>query len=156
MRNRLALLAILVLALAAFSPGALAAGKGKIPSKTVAAPEEGIWQVKITPDPDAAAKGEKESEDQLLLRKGRFHSPGCDAFGFGPAPYRTAGGTWMSDTESKTDGRIHWHGEVSGDSISGEMVWTKTDGTVLKYGFTGSRASAQTSQTQSSGGKPRN
>ena len=104
------------------------------------ATEQGTWNVTVTPGADAAAKGEKESADTLVLKGGKFHSTGCDAYGFGPASYKVDGNHWMADTESKKEGKIHWHGAVSGDSVSGQMTWTKTDGSVLNYTFSGARA----------------
>ena len=158
MRNRLALLLILAMVLSLVGAPARAAGKSKASAKPAAPPEAGSWKVKVIPDADAAAKGEKESDDTLVLKNGKFHSPACDPYGFLPAPYRVEGSTWISDTESKTDGKIHWHGEASGDSMTGRMVWTKPDGSVLNYTFSGSRAGSQGSQTQKSagGGKSQN
>src|SRR5574341_1015822 len=135
MRNWLAVLGVLLVALILVSTQAQA--------KSAASAEKGTWEVKVMPDDEASAKGEKESDDTLTFMKGKFHSTGCDPYGFGPAAYKMDGNTWMSDTESKTDGRLHWHGEVSGDTINGRMTWTKPDGTVLNYTFEGHRAGAQ-------------
>jgi hypothetical protein len=162
MRHGPARMLILVMVLSGVGAAALAAGKPagkpKGSAKPATPPEAGSWKVRVTPDAGATAKGEKEIEDTLVLKNGKFHSPACDPYGFLPAPYRVEGSTWISDTESKTDGKIHWHGEASGDSMTGWMVWTKLDGSMLNYTFTGSRAGSQGSQTQPSpgGGKSKN
>jgi len=124
---------ILVIGLA----GAIPLEKGKI------SPEVGSWKVKITPDPVAAAKGEKEGDDVLTFKDGRFHSTGCDSYGFGDAPYKMDGNKWSADTESKTDGKIHWSGDVKGEAISGKMTWTKLDSSTLNYAIQGSRTTEQ-------------
>lgn len=133
MRNRLFVPGVLILAVAVTLASTAATAKGKSGA-------EGVWNVKITPDANASAKGEKESDDSLILKSGKFHSTGCDPFGFGPAPYRTEDNHFMADTQSPKEGRIHWHGEVAGDSVSGQMTWTKPDGSVLNYTFTGARS----------------
>jgi len=146
MRNGLFAFGLLILVLAVASPGAALAARGK-------AGEEGTWKVKVTPDAASAAKGEKEFDDTLVLRKGKFRSTACEAHGFGEAPYRVEGSHWMSDAGSRKEGRNHWHGEVTGDSVEGQMTWTRADGSVLNYTFTGSRAGEQpqTRQTRKSG-----
>jgi len=146
MRNGIIAFGLLILALAFVSPGAALAAKGK-------AGEEGAWKVKVTPDAATAAKGEKEFDDTLTLRKGKFRSTAGEAHGFEEAPYRVEGNHWMSDAGSPKEGRTHWHGQVSGDSVEGEMTWTRAEGTVLNFTFTGSRAGEQpqTRQTPKSG-----
>jgi len=150
MRNRLAWLAILVLVLAALSPLAMAGGKGKSEGKPPTPPEAGNWKVVVTPDADAAAKGEKAFDDTLILHKAKFKSTACVPYGFDSAPYKVEAGAWMSDMESQKEGKSHWHGEVSGDSITGKMTWTKPDGTVFNYTFSGTRTGEQATQTQKS------
>lgn len=141
MRNRLAVFGVLLVALAAASAGLLAKGESS--------PEVGTWNVKVVPDAEGATKGEKEFDDTLTLKKGKFKSSACEPYGFGSTPYTVEGSSWMTDQESKNEGKSHWHGEVSGDAMSGKMTWTKPDGTVLNYAFQGTRAAAQT-QTRKS------
>ena len=133
MRNGLFAFGLLILALAVASQGAALAARGK-------AGEEGTWNVKVVPDAATAAKGEKEFDGTLVLRKGKFRSTACEPQGFREAPYRVEGSHWMSDAASPTEGRKHWHGEVTGDSVKGQMTWTRANGAVLNYTFTGVRA----------------
>lgn len=142
MRNRFAAVSVVFVALVMTTTMVVA--------KETPAGEEGVWKVTVTPDEEASAKGEQVFDDTLELRGGKFHSTACEAYGFGSAPYQTEGKSWMSDTESKTEGKAHWHGEIQGDSMTGKMTWTKADGTVMNYTFSGHRAGAQT-QTRKSG-----
>ena len=144
MRNKSWALPVLVVALVATAGMALLPAKAKVKVNV-----EGTWNVHVTPEAGAAAKGEKEFDDTLLLQKGKFHSSACDAYGFGQTPYRVEENHWMSDGVSTKEGKNHWHGEVTGDSVSGQMTWTKADGSVLNYTFTGTRAAAE-SQTKGS------
>ena len=156
MGKRLASAAIVLLALALVPASSEAAGKAKTPGKPKAAghpkaappPEEGTWKVTVVPDSEAAAKGEREFDDTLILGKGKFKSTASAPHGFGEAAYRTEAGTIMADMSSPKEGTNHWHAEVSGDAISGKMTWTKSDGTVLHYSFSGARAGKQGPQSQ--------
>jgi len=143
MRYGLFAFGILILVLAVASPGASLAARKKTG-------EEGTWKVKVTPDAATAARGEKEFDDTLVLRKGKFRSTACEPQGFGEAQYRVEGSHWMSDAGSPVEGRKHWHGEVTGDSVEGQMTWTRANGAVLNYTFVGSRAGEQP-QTRKSG-----
>jgi hypothetical protein len=140
-RNKFFAPGVLVLALVLGSAGPAFAAKAK-PG------EQGNWKVKVTPDAASAAKGEKEFDDTLVLSKGKFRSTACEPFGFGESPYRLEGNNWLTDGLSKKEGKNHWHGEIAGDSVTGQMTWTKPDGSVMNYTFTGTRAPAQ-SQTKS-------
>jgi hypothetical protein len=139
LRNKSLTPGVLVLVLALGFAGTAAAAKGAKKN----AGEEGTWTVKVTPDAASAAKGEKEFDDTLVLHKGKFRSSACEAYGFGEAAYRVEGNHWMADGASPKEGRNHWHGELTGGTVDGEMTWTKLDGSVLNYTFTGSRAPAQ-------------
>jgi len=78
---------------------------------------------------DQGEKGEKaESKDTLIFKDGRFHSLGCDQYGFGDGAYTTKveGDTihFIADTMSDKKGRMHWEGTVKGDMIDVSYVWT--------------------------------
>ena len=157
MRNRFARLAILVVAALVLSSPALATAKGKStgntrhkPAPAPAPPEAGRWTVNVVPESETASKGEKEFDDTLVLNKGKFSSTACIPYGFGTVPYRVEAGTWIANMESPKEGKAHWHAEVTGDSISGKMTWTKPDGTVLSYAFSGARTGGSGAQTQKS------
>ncbi len=129
------------LALAALASPALA----RKPSRS---PEQGTWKIRVTPDGDAAAKGEKQTEDTLMIEQGILRLTTWDSYGFPPTPYSLQGTTFTADPVSKQAGKIHWSGMVTGDAVAGRMVWTKKDGLVLSYTFSGSRAPRQKAKKQ--------
>jgi len=144
MRNALLALGFLILALAVASPGTALAGRGKkgqeeTQKAKVKVSPDGTWKVKLTPDAASLAKGGQEFEDTLILRKGKFRSTAGEAEGFGEGPCRVDGSHWLSDVVSKAGGSRHWHGELNADQVEGEMTWTRADGAVLNYTFTGNR-----------------
>jgi len=116
--------------------------------KPTRSPEQGTWKVKVTPDGDAASKGEKQTEDTLMIEQGIFRSTAWDPYGFPPVPYTLQGTTFTADPVSRQAGKIHWSGIVSGDTVAGRMLWTKKDGSVLNYTFSGTRAPQQKAKKQ--------
>jgi hypothetical protein len=108
--------------------------------------EYGTWNVRVTPDSDAAARGEKAAKDTLLLQQGVFRSEAWYMYGFTSAGYKVHGSDFSVDTESRQNGKIRWTGLITGDSIAGRMVWTRKDGTVLNYTFFGTRAEVEKSK----------
>jgi len=108
--------------------------------------EYGTWNVRITPDSDAAAKGEKASTDKLILQQGVFRSETWYLYGFTSAGYTIHDKDFSVDTESRKNGKMHWSGLVDGDSIAGRLVWTTKDGSVLTYTFSGTRAAEETTK----------
>src|SRR5215831_12616636 len=110
MGNKRLVAGVVIFALALAGAGSPRAATSKKPKKPKVS-EEGTWTVKVTPDAPSASKGEKEFDDTLILRKGKFRSTACEAHGFGEAAYRTEENHWMADGASLSEGKIHWHGE---------------------------------------------
>jgi hypothetical protein len=154
MTSRLGRAAFFALVLASFLCLAAAGGKKATGKPAGPGPEEGTWKVIVTPDSEAATRGEKEFDDTLILHKGKFKSAACAPYGFDTASYTIAEGAWKADARSPKEGTSHWHGEVTGDSVSGKMTWTKSDGTVLNYSFRGARSGQQGGQTPTTPGAP--
>jgi len=102
--------------------------------------EYGTWKVRITPDADAVAKGEKATEDSLVLYQGVFRSEGWALHGFASVGYTMKDNAFTVDMPSGQNGKIHWSGIINGDSIAGRMAWTTKDGTVLNFTYSGTRA----------------
>lgn len=102
------------------------------------------WSVKVTPDAMAAGKGEKTFDDVLVADGGLVTMSECIKWGFRPSKYTTeqAGSGWSFRTEqtSEKEGTSIWTADIAGDTISGKLVWTKKDGTVLNYAFEGKKA----------------
>ncbi len=103
--------------------------------------EEGSWNLKVTPDAGAVAQGEKATTDTLTLQQGFLRSKGSTSeHAFGTGPYTIKGSEFTAQIKSNYEGKIDWSGMWTGDTIAGRMVWTRRDGTVLTYTFSGTRA----------------
>ncbi len=89
-----------------------------------------------------AGKSDAE-EESMEFRGGRFHSVGCDDYGFTTGAYmavRSAETTaFQCETTSVKEGRIQWHGTVRGDSIEGAFTWSKAGQRPIEYAFKGTR-----------------
>ena len=77
-----------------------------------------------------AQKGKKtEGKDELIFKDGKFHSIGCDPYGFGDGTYTStmAGNTitFETETQSAKEGKIKWMGTVKGDTIDVTYTWYK-------------------------------
>lgn len=103
----------------------------------------GKWKIKVTPDKETAAKGEKEFDDELIFADGKVTSTGCVPYGFNASPYKTQkkekGTKWETDQVSEKEGKAHWSGKIKGDEIKGNMTWSKKDGATLHYTFAGKK-----------------
>ena len=109
-------------------------------------PFEGTrWKVTVTPDSDAANAGQKEFADVLVFKGGKFISETCVKYGFEPVEYNeemSPGGftaTFTAEPKSEKEGTAKWRGTIAASDMRGEMTWTKKDGTVLGYTFSGER-----------------
>src|SRR5256885_17259697 len=97
----------------------------------------GKWNTTVTPDEDARHAGEKDLKDQLIFKGGTFSSTAFAKRGFDPGPYDeemhpgSVGGFTAIQTGKSGEGNIKWSGFVAAGELSGTLVWTKKDGTVL-------------------------
>jgi hypothetical protein len=87
---------------------------------------------------EVGEKGKKGEKDTLHFADGRFHSAGCDAYGFADAPYTAAlasdgSVTWTAETSSSKEGKISWTGKVKGDKLEGTYVWAKPGQAPIDY-----------------------
>ena len=105
----------------------------------------GTWKVILSPDEDAARAGEKEAKDTFTFRGSLFKSKTFEARGYKEAEFEddTRAGlvaTFKAKVKSEKDGGTAvWTGTSTGQDITGELTWTKKDGTELKYAFKGTR-----------------
>jgi hypothetical protein len=105
----------------------------------------GAWKIEVTPDEDSRSAGSKEFKDTLTFKGNQVTSTTLAAKGFAAMLYEedTRGGivaTFKAEGKSKKgEGAVVWTGTSSGGQIKGELTWTKDDGKVLKYEFTGER-----------------
>ena len=128
MRKTILVLACLVAVLGLARAAAAADAKGALDGKTF---------VGETGEKGKAA-GAKAEKDTLHFADAKFHSTGCDAYGFTEAPYTAttaADGTiqWTSEATSAKEGKIHWKGTVKGDTLTGTFTWTKAGQAPIDY-----------------------
>lgn len=104
---------------------------------------DGKWKITITPDEENPGN-EKEYEDLLTFGGSKFFSTKFLALGFKPVVFesdtrRGPLGTFIAKPESEKNGTMEWRGTTTGVDITGEMTWTKADGTALRYTYKGER-----------------
>jgi hypothetical protein len=80
-------------------------------------------------------------KDEMSFNAGRFHSKGCDQYGFGDAPYTAVAAgdavSFSAETTSPTEGKIVWSGTVKDDAVTGTMLWTKQGQAPITYNVKG-------------------
>jgi len=99
---------------------------GDAGGKTAASP--GVLDGKVFVVETGEMGKKTEGKDTLSFRNGKFHSLGCDQYGFGDAAYQTSSEgdavTFTAETISAKKGKIRWEGTVRGDKIDARYVWT--------------------------------
>src|SRR6187397_1937092 len=106
---------------------------------------EGKWKVKVEPDEDTRKAGAKEYDETFTITPSKFVSEACKKHGFGETNYvedsRRFGPTaFTAEATSEKEGKAKWSATVTVNEITGELVWTKKDGTELHYSFKGSKS----------------
>ncbi|HET6267555.1 MAG TPA: hypothetical protein VFG11_07545 [Acidobacteriota bacterium] len=85
---------------------------------------------------------EAADKDTLSFADGKLHSSSCDQYGFKPSDYTAHKDEdkikFESTSDSEKEGKIVWKGTVTGDSIEGTMVWSKSGQKDIEYWFKGS------------------
>jgi hypothetical protein len=107
-------------------------------------PFEGHWIVTLEPDEDARHAGEKGMQDTLTFQGGKFSSQEFKKRGFEPVDYdedtrRFGPATFTALGSSKTDGKIKWTGTSTASALSGDVTWTRKDGTEIHFSYKGER-----------------
>ena len=102
------------------------------------------WKIKVTPDDDARRAGEKDFDDVLIFKGATFMSQTYAKYGFKPVNYdddtrRFGPATFTATPESEKGGKAKWTGTVTATAIKGDLVWTKKNGDVMSYSYTGER-----------------
>lgn len=102
----------------------------------------GAWQLQVEPDDASQDAGAVAFEDAILVAEGYVSS---EAFG----PYGFAGGAVVESDEddnvfgstltSSSQGTLAMVAQAAGGNISGQLVWQKADGAVMRYNFSGQR-----------------
>ena len=102
--------------------------------------EKTTWKIKAEP----SEGGGKAFDDTISFKGGKFESKMLKDKGFDPADYednttRAGLGGFKATQKSEKEGEAVWTGTVTATEIKGELKWTKKDGSVVQYTYTGSR-----------------
>jgi len=133
MYSRLAIAFCAALVCVAAGPRAIKLGTGD--------PYPGTWNITLSP----SDTGGKQFDEVLTFANNQLSAKVMATHGFGPAPYdediRGLGQSKFSCKQtSDTEGKIDWQGYTTGQDLTGTMTWTKKDGSVVHYDFTGSKS----------------
>jgi len=104
----------------------------------------GSWKITVSPDDDASKAGEKEIKDKITFEGSKFLSATWKKQKFEAVAYEEDSRSglvakFIAKPQSKTAGKMEWTGTATGNQITGEITWTKPDGTVLNYAFEGEK-----------------
>jgi hypothetical protein len=108
-------------------------------------PFEGTaWHITVTPDDDARGAGERPFEDNITFKASKFLSEhfkdkGFDAVEFDSDTRRGPLAAFTVNAKSDKNGTLKWTGSTTGPTISGDLVWTKADGSVVNFSYTGDK-----------------
>ena len=104
-----------------------------------AADVNGAWALEVQPTHDTDPTAKRFREEVLFL-EGTFSAAASAMYGFAPATYTLENGAFNIALTSNAHGTQVWTGTRSGQVLNGTLVWTKPDGRVLRYTFTGEPA----------------
>jgi len=90
---------------------------------------------------EISEKGKKAEPDTLVFKKGKFHSKGCDEYGFEKVKYtaQKEGNaiSWEAEAVSAKEGKMKWKGTVQEKMIEASAVWTRAGQAPIEYAFKG-------------------
>ncbi len=106
--------------------------------------EKSKWKIAVEPDDDARRSGGKKFDDTIIFKGNKLESEELKKKGFEGGAYEgdVRGGaiaTFKATQTSEKEGKAEWSGTITASEIRGELTWTKADGTVLKYSYSGSK-----------------
>lgn len=101
---------------------------------------EGAYATKFTPDEDATDNGVFVFKDSVLFHDGLLSADAISMYGFAPVAYTITNNDFTATLTSDAQGNMKWTGHRDADGLTGTLVWTKTDGRVVRYTFVGSPA----------------
>jgi hypothetical protein len=108
----------------------------------------GAWQVHCTPTTATVALGADVFDDGFLFENGQFSASAYACMGFVPSAYTIdSSGKFTATLTSSDRGTVVWRGRAGTGSVYGWITWTKPDGSVFKYQYTGTPIVADTGST---------
>ncbi|HVT91092.1 MAG TPA: hypothetical protein VHD56_19725 [Tepidisphaeraceae bacterium] len=112
----------------------------------LADPFEGkTWNIKVVPDGEARKAGEKDYNDAISFKGGKFTSKVQATQGFKPVEYsedttRFGPAKFTVQATSDSAGTAKWTGTVTELIVQGELIVTKKDGKTLTFSYSGERS----------------
>lgn len=103
------------------------------------------WKIKVTPDDEARKAGEKAFDDTITFKGSKFTSDALAKQGFTPTPYdedtrgNVGPATFKADATSPTAGTAKWSGTIAVQQMTGQLVWTKKDGSTVTFTISGEK-----------------
>jgi hypothetical protein len=103
----------------------------------------GVWKIHVTPDTLSAQNGANDFNESIVFVNGELQAENFVFYGFDFAAYAMGNpdkNSFTSAMSNATKGNLDWTGAATTNgSISGNLVWTKADGTVWRFTYTGTR-----------------
>jgi len=103
------------------------------------------WKIEVEPDGMAKDKGEKQFKETLTFADGNV-SLSAPKVGFEASPYSITKSAenqkdlnFKAERSSTGEGNSILTGMVHENNVKGKLIWTKNDGTVLTYSFSGNK-----------------
>lgn len=106
---------------------------------------EGNWNITVVPDSATVQKGGVQFADAMIFERAESAELLTENFaylGFNAGPYVVTEEKPLEFTatmESGTKGRLNWTGIVSDGALRGSLTWTKPDGAVWVFSYTGQK-----------------
>jgi hypothetical protein len=103
----------------------------------------GTWNVTVTPDSATLQKGGMEFTDAMVFQQQETSELLTENFaylGFNSGAYTIPADKpleFAATMESGTKGSLAWSGAVANGLLHGTLVWTKPDGVVWTFAFSG-------------------
>jgi hypothetical protein len=109
-------------------------------------PWPGKWNITVTPGADSQnTAGVVKFEETLTFTISQMSVKTLADKGFAAADYTEDVGAYSPakfacTQKSDKEGKLEWSGFTTGQDLTGNLTWTKADGTVVHYDFTGNKA----------------
>lgn len=82
--------------------------------------------------------GKLEGAEMMTFRNGMAENDECTKWGFGSGAYTSDNkGNFKYTLTSEQEDKMDWEGQVTGNSVSGTMVWVKAGQADIHYTFKG-------------------
>ena len=125
-----------LLLLGVFSPGVYAQEEVIDPNKEAFF---GNWRLTINPSDCTLHEGAKQFTDTLYFLPDDIMAEAFAPYGFVSDGYWTfaEGPMFCGMMSSNSKGSLYWQGVLVGNVLSGCLIWTKSDGSVWYFTYTG-------------------